>query len=477
MSVDGSRLFVWATDSGTGTTGLKVFDITNPLSPSITGSVTGLDYVYELAVVESRVFSAASRQGLRIFDVAEPSAPVLSPWYFGLPGYAGPAAAGESYAYVISYGGGGLQVLDISDPSAPLLAATQAVSGTGHGLCLDGSRVLWVGTAGGSAPGGQMTIVDVGDPDHPSILGGVSLPSFASDVAVAGPFAFAITGIEGVLTVDISDPAEPALVGACDIPGYTRSIAIAWPLAYVGSTDFYILDLEDPASPQTVGFVDTPGFAEFVAIADGLAFAADPWAGVSVIDVSEPTAPVLVGSLATPGGVRALDYAAPYLYVADTMAGVMVVDVSEPSDPRVIGLANLPSPPTDFAVAGSVIFVSAGEAGVYLASADCGIVAGAPDPMGQALPGAPLVRVYPNPFNPMTTVYFTLDRPQLVQVAVHDLSGRLVRVLAEGRQEAGTHEVSWQGTDGAGRAMPSGTYLLRVKSEQDVQSQKITLVR
>lgn len=83
----------------------------------------------------------------------------------------------------------------------------------------------------------------------------------------------------------------------------------------------------------------------------------------------------------------------------------------------------------------------------------------------------------PNPFNPRTTISFELEAPGGISLAVHDLSGRLVRTLLEGWSPSGLRTLSWDGTANSGRHLPSGTYLLRLEATAGVASQKLMLVR
>jgi len=71
---------------------------------------------------------------------------------------------------------------------------------------------------------------------------------------------------------------------------------------------------------------------------------------------------------------------------------------------------------------------------------------------------------YPNPFNPKTTFSFELEHADDVLLQVFDASGRLVRTLIDGECDAGRSEVDWNGRDEAGREMPSGVYLYRLRA-------------
>jgi hypothetical protein len=88
-----------------------------------------------------------------------------------------------------------------------------------------------------------------------------------------------------------------------------------------------------------------------------------------------------------------------------------------------------------------------------------------------------LQNVYPNPFNPQTTVAFSVSRAQRVRVSVFDLTGREVAVLADHLYRPGTYTVDWDGRDTSDRAVASGSYLVRLNATEREESRKITLVR
>lgn len=89
-----------------------------------------------------------------------------------------------------------------------------------------------------------------------------------------------------------------------------------------------------------------------------------------------------------------------------------------------------------------------------------------------------LLPCYPNPFNPTTTVAYRLSEATRVDLLVYDVSGRLVRTLAQGRGEADvTYQVVWDGTNDAGHSLPSGVYLLRMLTETSAQTGKLVLLK
>ncbi len=86
---------------------------------------------------------------------------------------------------------------------------------------------------------------------------------------------------------------------------------------------------------------------------------------------------------------------------------------------------------------------------------------------GQETPEAivtELVGCYPNPFNPNTVVQFSVDSDRNVRLAIYNLKGQLVRILADESFAKGKHCVSWDGRDFNGGSASSGVYFIRMDS-------------
>jgi endonuclease I len=77
-------------------------------------------------------------------------------------------------------------------------------------------------------------------------------------------------------------------------------------------------------------------------------------------------------------------------------------------------------------------------------------------------PAATIASIYPNPFNPQTTIDFSLARSGPVRVEIYAVDGRLVRTLLSDDRPAGDHQVRWDGTGNTGSRVPSGAYFCRV---------------
>jgi len=83
----------------------------------------------------------------------------------------------------------------------------------------------------------------------------------------------------------------------------------------------------------------------------------------------------------------------------------------------------------------------------------------------------------PNPFNPQTTLSFTLASPDHIRLSVYDVRGRLVTVLQDNDLPTGDYSVTWNGFDQDGKSMPTGTYLARLEGTGLVRSCKMVLAQ
>lgn len=88
-----------------------------------------------------------------------------------------------------------------------------------------------------------------------------------------------------------------------------------------------------------------------------------------------------------------------------------------------------------------------------------------------------LYTIYPNPFNPVTTIRFDLHRSSSVRLEIFDVAGRRIATLVDGVKEPGRHEVDWDGSTGGGGRAASGVYFCRFSTEDIVISRKVILLR
>ena len=85
---------------------------------------------------------------------------------------------------------------------------------------------------------------------------------------------------------------------------------------------------------------------------------------------------------------------------------------------------------------------------------------------------------YPNPFNPTTTIEFTLRERSSVRLSIYNVAGQLVRTLVDDERAPGVvHAIAWDGRSNAGQQVASGVYFYRLVANQFVQTRKMVLLK
>jgi hypothetical protein len=82
---------------------------------------------------------------------------------------------------------------------------------------------------------------------------------------------------------------------------------------------------------------------------------------------------------------------------------------------------------------------------------------------------------YPNPFNPTTTISFSIKEKTPVELIIYNILGQKVRTLVNQPLEPGEHSIVWNGTDNKGRSVASGIYFYRMKAGNYSETKKMVL--
>jgi hypothetical protein len=83
----------------------------------------------------------------------------------------------------------------------------------------------------------------------------------------------------------------------------------------------------------------------------------------------------------------------------------------------------------------------------------------------------------PNPFRTHLAVRYSLATEARVTLRVHDLTGRVVRILADGMMRPGRYNVNWSGNDDRGRELARGVYFCRFTAGDYRATEKLVLQR
>jgi hypothetical protein len=84
---------------------------------------------------------------------------------------------------------------------------------------------------------------------------------------------------------------------------------------------------------------------------------------------------------------------------------------------------------------------------------------------------------HPNPFNPTTTISFTVPAQGPVTLSIYDVAGKRIRMLVDGVVPAGVTKMEWDGTDDNGGAVGSGVYFYRLTTERGTVAKKMIVLK
>ncbi len=84
---------------------------------------------------------------------------------------------------------------------------------------------------------------------------------------------------------------------------------------------------------------------------------------------------------------------------------------------------------------------------------------------------------YPNPFNSETKIQYQIDKPGVVKLKIFDLSGKQVFKQLQSNTQTGNYYFSWNGKTNEGFSVVSGTYIYQVEFDNNIQSNKLILLK
>lgn len=207
----------------------------------------------DVALAGDTAYAADWAFGLRIYDVTDPAAPALT-GQVDTAGYPSSVAVVGTRAYLgESTNGGNLRVIDVADPATAAEIGSIATS-QARGLEVRGD-LAYVADGSLGGPGG-LRIFDVSDPASISLVGfqGDGCGE-ALDVALSGTLAVVACSFDGFQIVDVSDPASPAVLAVIPAGGISSAWSVAaWDGGAALGHDFgvIVVDLADPRAPVTV---------------------------------------------------------------------------------------------------------------------------------------------------------------------------------------------------------------------------------
>ncbi len=449
-------------------TSLRMFD----LGPDVPVEVGGTQLPVAGVGVALRgdlVCVADQTTGLLTYDVRVPS----QPYPVGqavLERYAGRVEIVDDVALVLAVDR--VVAVDVSDPAAPVVGKTCFLPQVAVDMTRVGSK-LYV-----ASPETGVQIIDVAAPAAPVIAGSLTPAGPASRVAGLGDVLLTMNSAS-LASWSLADPVSPRLVGTVTLPWElvgARAVAVAPRAAWWAADGGQVIQLT--VTPE--GGLEPLAVVATGAVTNDLAFAGDR----ALVLASQQTTVLPVPC----GTVRGI---APTLQGLDGGGGfVLFWNVPDSAPGGVCVFRDGDADPIDetpFACVTASFWVDVDPGphtyrvmyrdawGRWSLPSNEVVRKSTPSPVPQTT--AATLSAAPNPFNPRTTLHFTLAQAGPVRLTIHDLTGRKVAVLVDGDLPAGGHAAPWNGRDAGGRAVASGVYLARLVTAEGALTARLTLLR
>jgi hypothetical protein len=266
--------------------------------------------------------------GLHIYDISNPSSPSHI-GNFHTPGSSKGVVVENGYAYV-GDDDHGLQIIDVRNPKRPVAVGSVLTTGLAYTLKKRDELVFLADHRGG------FHIINVADVTKPFIVSSHKTPGKSWAIDVKGNTVFVADDNTGLLVFDISNPQKPKQIGQFNPDGYAEDVVIRSNIAYVSFFDkgFFLLDINNPRKPELISQIAIPGNARSVVLKDDFAYIAGWESGLQIVDISNPKSLKIAGSFDTRGSAWGADIYKNHVYVWDWWGGVKVINVSNPQSPE-----------------------------------------------------------------------------------------------------------------------------------------------
>ena len=364
---------------------LEIVDISNPTNPVFAGRFMTHGLARDVFVDGSFAYvaeqGASSSNFLEIVDISDPTNPVLA-------GMFEPAASANavfvsgSNAYVAESSSNTnlMEVINVSNPATPVRAGCFDFGDNDYRDCTDVYISGSTAYATVAAYDGKLLLklIDVSSPTNPVLIqtytttdsvGGNSLAS----VVVDGDYAYVTDAYSGFEIINVGEPESPTLADVYKTCGYANDISVAGNYAYIADWDadgqnssLQIVDISNPFNPFSAGFYNTSAEVkadtQSVFVRGIYAYLADYQPGLTIVDIRDPENPVLTDRCATSNGpATAVCINGNYAYVAECCglaAGLQIVDISNPSNAVPMGHCGRDNLADDVCVEGAYAYVA-----------------------------------------------------------------------------------------------------------------------
>ncbi len=372
----------------------------------------------------------------------------------------------------------GLKILDIFDPHAPLeLSELEMTTETIEKPVAAYASQIYVAH---SQVG--IMVIDAGDPASPTISDYIPTQRSTRGLLQDGGFLYGVAGINGFSVFDLATPAAPLLRGSVFATGDAtwRPAMAKWGgRVFVSGypTGVLVYDVSNPDQPE---LMDQFGLDLVMALAftgDGRLLVGHP-AGIGLATYEEDAA----GNWILLGKDRHLEVSSILVdrdvayAVRDDL--IKLYDLAPGGQPQEFVSLAFNVAAGDLVLMEDAVYWAGGGVNRIGATFPRLCTSGLSAVRAGTHPGVRMLAApWPNPFNPRTTLSFSLPRAGHARLSVYDLLGRRVRTLWDGSAPVGETQVTWDGTDGRGRNVAAGMYMVRLLVGERTETRKVALLK
>jgi len=265
---------------------LTIVDVADPYNPFIVRNVGFEGIGLKVEIFEDLAYVSGT-YGLHIVDISNPlEAHIVGEYLHGRYGYAVWAHGVDVQGDIcyLSYTRRGLYILDVSDPANIIELSHYAPEDNAINdvQIVDSLAYLVFRSNGGVYPDPDlpyMEVLNISDPTNPQLVGswtGSVEWAWGNSLIVRDSIAYMLDN-EGLFILDVSDPTEISQLGVWDPGGWNFKLSDSGDLLFIAKENggMKVVDVSDPTNPNRVANFHTIDWCADVAINDSLVYIAD----------------------------------------------------------------------------------------------------------------------------------------------------------------------------------------------------------
>lgn len=487
--------------------GIKIIDISAPTNPELKGSVFNGFQFLNLTINGNYMYAACGFNGIKIINISNSLSPSIIA-SFNTSSEAKSITIAGDYAYVAN-GNAGLQIINIQDPTNPTLISNYDTPDCALSVTVQGTLAFIADKNSG------LQIIDITNPSQPQYINSFDTPGTAYSVVINNNIAY-ISDCWGVTIVDVSD-----LSNLRQLPTYTphggsnnyeicllkdnylissdkfwNEICI-WDLSRMGRSNPPYLVTNYQWNLQTYG----------MAIKGDYLYTCNGYYGFHIFSINQ----LLAGY--TPDEEDDEDDEELYVYltsffatisnqnyinlnwisqVENNLIGYYVLknrDIKLETAEVISPLINATN--TSSTIAYLFTDTELNESGIYYYWLQYNSVDGTfgfygpievyynvnDTPSTHNFINTGLGDIYPNPFNQIVYIPYTLETKSEVKIEIYNSKGERVKSMDLANQDKGYHRIMWDGKNDKGLNCSNGIYILRMTTHNQVYIKKMLMLK